>query len=561
MPDVLVLLGRTCLHFVLLMLLFLAACAFAIRKNVRDIPSVGLIGLAGTALPGYFVFWSWFVSRRLVHPFATAVLAVAALWLLYFFRFSNREARDILKALSFPFCLIFTSSLLVLSTGFVYGGMQDPLVAPKVRFSHELPGDNAIPFIFLESMLTSRHIPRPIMANYNSSDRPPLQTAIALSQTPLLIVPRPLAYTILSAVLQSFWIFALWILLFARGVSTGATRCALLACLLSQFVFLNTFYVWPKLIAAAYILGFITALLTGRLDSVPHQRLLSVAAGCLLTWGMLSHGSSVFAVLGIPLTMWLFRRSVSLKALLMIGATAFILYLPWIVYQKFYDPPGDRLLKMHIAGVPEPDPRSFTQALVSAYRSLNAGKIVSNKWENFKSAFGYAGDYFQTVAKLLLSSGKADGGAARNGIARALRTQWFLRFIPNLGLLMVGLPALLAGIGMRQHSPEWQSAILLLALILIINAIWCLLMFGPASTIIHQGTYVTVPLAFTGCVLALWTVSKWLAIVITILQISVQAFVSLWLLHPAGQLQYGMVTLSLIGLAATLLLLRKLPSS
>ncbi len=232
-----------------------------------------------------------------------------------------------------------------------------------------------------------------------------------------------------------------------------------------------------------------------------------------------------------------------------------------MAYQKFYDPPGDRLVKMHIAGVDGPDLRSFTQVLISSYSALSAGQIVSNKWENFKMAFGYVIGYYETIARLLLSYRDVNGSVIRKEIIINLNAQWFFVFMPSLGFLATGLPALLIGIHKRRRSREWQSALLFLAFVLITNAIWCLLMFGPRTAIIHQGTYVTLPLAYAGCVLALWAVSKWLVIAMAALQISAQAFYYLWLFHPIAPLQYGMFTLSLVGLITTLFLLRKLPLS
>lgn len=561
MPDAFILLGRTCLHFVLLALPFFAACAFAIRKNLRDVVSVGLIGLAATALPGYVIFWSWFLSPKLIHSLATSALVAAVLWLFYFFKYSSREDRRILKILLGPLLLVFTSSLLILSTGFAYGGLRDPLTVATTRFSHQLPGDNAIPYIFLEGMIAAGHIPRPIMSNYNSSDRPPLQTAIALSQTPLLIVPRQLAYEILSAILQSLWIFVLWLLLFALGIRTSAIRCVLLTCLLSEFVFLNTFYVWPKLVAAGYTLGLITILFTGMLASAQRSKLLSISAGLLLAWGILSHGGTVFAVLGIPLTLLLFRYRIAAKNALILGVTAFVLYLPWIAYQKFYDPPGDRLLKWHLAGVQEPDPRPFKEALISAYGELSAKQIVSNKWENLKATFAHTGDYWQLVVRLLSSFGDPNGSNVRKEMVSTFHALWFFFLLPNLGFLMFGLLTLLAGIYTHYRSREWRSAVLLLAFVFVSEVVWGLLMFDTRSILLHAGAYVTLLLAYAGCVLALWAVSQWLAIVMAVLQGSLQAYVYLWLFHPAGQLQYGMITLAFIGLTATMLLLWKLPPS
>ena len=67
-------------------------------------------------------------------------------------------------------------------------------------------------------------------------------------------------------------------------------------------------------------------------------------------------------------------------------AAAALLYLPWAWYQKRYDPPGDLLLKAHIAGIVD-QTRSFGQLLRSAYGRLSFGEWVYNKLENIRVLF------------------------------------------------------------------------------------------------------------------------------------------------------------------------------
>ncbi|WP_457395555.1 hypothetical protein, partial [Roseateles sp. P5_E1] len=44
--------------------------------------------------------------------------------------------------------------------------------------------------------------------------------------------------------------------------------------------------------------------------------------------------------------------------------------MPWIAYQRFIDPPGDRLIKWHFAGKVPPGTESALHALVDAYSHL-----------------------------------------------------------------------------------------------------------------------------------------------------------------------------------------------
>jgi hypothetical protein len=62
--------------------------------------------------------------------------------------------------------------------------------------------------------------------------------------------------------------------------------------------------------------------------------------------------------------------------------------IPWTLYQKFYDPPGNRLLKMHLAGVMEPDARGTFEAIKDAYSHVSPRSIAQYKWEHVEVLIG-----------------------------------------------------------------------------------------------------------------------------------------------------------------------------
>ena len=69
-----------------------------------------------------------------------------------------------------------------------------------------------------------------------------------------------------SVELQSLWLFALWLLCVAFDINRDAVRLLLVTTLFSGFIFLNSFFVWPKLLAAVYITAASAIFLTGVLS-------------------------------------------------------------------------------------------------------------------------------------------------------------------------------------------------------------------------------------------------------------------------------------------------------
>lgn len=125
---------------------------------------------------------------------------------------------------------------------------------------------------------------------------------------------------------------------------------------------LNTFFVWPKLLAAAYALGWIAFLFSKPLIS----RTAPIAAGVLLGLSLLSYGGTIFMVPALLFALPLLGRRFPARNVFLPLAIALVLSLPWLAYQKFHDPPGDRLIKWHLVNVQVIDNRGSWQAIREA---------------------------------------------------------------------------------------------------------------------------------------------------------------------------------------------------
>lgn len=540
MGDAIKLLGLTTLHFAALMLCALAVAALAVWGGVRDRVQAGLVTLTATAIPGYFVFWLTFCMPRASRYYAMAFFLAAALALFVALKKLDDAGRAVLKSLFAPLLLTGTVALMVLCSGFLYGGMNDAQARAQTRYLPRLPPDNEIPLLLaLGTRLP--HVPSPLQGNWLASDRPPLQSGIVLAHFPLFRKPREQGYTVISVLAQSLWVFGLWLLLSAFALSPRAISVALAACLFSGFAFLNTFFVWPKMLAAAYGFGFLAALVA----KPPKQlaRLGWAIPGALLAFSLLSHGGTAFALVpAVPLIL-LWKKPAPVKRMAAAILFGVLIYSPWMLYQKFYDPPANRLLKYHLAGVEQVDPRPFGETLKTAYGKLPWSEIAHYKQQNFSFAFGEGWLSLQRTGLLLRSlvQGRWED-AAKRGFE--LREQMFFHPAPTLGLFLFAPFALLCGLSRRGRTTEWRTACLFWIFTLAASAFWCLAMFGPSSTSIHQGAYVTMLLAFVASVLSLWALWPPLAVLIALIEMGVSFLLNEVLIrvpYPGGLMPEGLL--------------------
>ena len=361
------------------------------------------------------------------------------------------------------------------------------VLAPSQRFIRDMPNDNEIPRMFADKLIAGES--PTYGGDWLSSDRPPLQTGIELSLRPWHLSDSPATnyrnYHRAAILLQMIWVPTLFAFGRVLQLSRTTILLVLLICATSGFFLFNSLYVWPKLLAASLFLIALGILLVGVRDHSAGTLHATVAAGCA-SLGLLAHGGVAFSVLALPAlpAAWVFLRQVRLRGLLGALCVFLVLYMPWRAYQVLYDPPGDRLWKWHIAGVIAVDQRSFTQALRDQYRQLTFAQWLQGKRANLETIFTYP-----------------DNPKPWQLSADYLRSAQVYNQIPALDVLPVGLLALLLT---RRRSRLGTRSVFLHQLLFYVAshlAIWVLLMFIPASCVVHHGSYVaTVLLFFLGAV-------------------------------------------------------------
>jgi len=380
--------------------------------------------------------------------------------------------------LGVPGLLTVLWAAFTLAMGFLYGGQDRSAQVAASRFSHLLPMDNQLPYLFARHIQQFGHSGPPIhVGDWLSSDRPPLQSAFFLAHT-LWRMPdssAQLDLQVLGTLLQSTWVLGVWAVTLVVTERRSVRALIVAGSAVCGQVLLNSFYTWPKLLAAA--LALVAVALVLRTDGVRDVvRLPLAAAAAALAY--LSHGGAAFALLPVAvLAAWqLLRRRELLRVGTAAVGSALVLLLPWTLYQRFFDPPGDRLLKWMLADVQPIDARSAAGAVVERYRGLGVEHVVQNKLSNVEQVWG-----------LPLQSFPLHASDEIGTVVRFLRGVWFYELIPSFGLLLVLVVGFLGA--RRARATELQAQLRLAGVCCAGVLGWCLLMFGPRTTLTHQGTY------------------------------------------------------------------------
>jgi hypothetical protein len=319
-----------------------------------------------------------------------------------------------------------------------------------------------------------------------------LQAALALASLPLQFGDFGFFYQFVATWCQMGWIAAIYALGRTLALPRRYLQFAMIAAATSPFFFFNSVYTWPKLLSAWLCVTGL-AIILHVLRQPPEQRpdgasrvAAMVGAGAIAL-GLMAHGGSAFSMLALPLlaVWWKPWRAIDRTTALAAAATFILILSPWIAYQRFYDPPGNRLLKLHLAGVEQVDARGTWEAARDTYRGLTWSSYLGGRWRNVTQ------QWFGTYP--LRVEHPADW----------VQWQQLMRHIPLIGFLCAGF-LMLVWTPARSDLPDASLRLVrqLTWYALLTAVIWIVVMIVPSSTLVHQGSYVmTLLLLFGAAVL------------------------------------------------------------
>jgi hypothetical protein len=474
----------------------------ALRRGV-DPQLAALLAVIGVGLIGYLAFFVYVLSPTygLVCSIAAGGGLIAPL--LWRRRLDSGTGND----LPFAFALLF--GLFYLSCAFLFIPENVPGLPNLLFFESERAGDNNAAMAYAHAVYKRVAATGSVNGEWYFSDRPPLQTGFDLFFTPLRgLFGNDDAHQAVGTLLQVSIMAALWQLGAALRLPRREILLAGLTIGGTGFVFYNSIYVWPKLLAATFVLVALIPVARAFLDkrrlTIPETLVIAAAS----TLAMLSHGAAVFSLialsilLAVTVTKFFRPRTFALAAIM-----AATIYSPWAGYTHFVDPNISRLLKMHLTDGDNLSAEPFLPMLIRSYRDITLERWLAYRRENIGIMLGDRDidRIMREVAARLIDPGRprdpvlnttnATIYATRlsddvRSVVSAIRTDQREHIVRAFGLHNLAWLTLLLA-----FRPRWRDKVLdrgflgLTALTVVTAAVWSVLQFNPRSTITTHASY------------------------------------------------------------------------
>ncbi len=480
------------------------------RKLSTNMALTLLFGAVGVL--GYLAFWLYFANKMVGKSFSVGVTAISIAVLLSEI-FRKKRSLEFLPQVGSPLLYMATVGSLYLALLFF---VTDPFKVGQDLtdwrfFSSMQPGDNVIPWYFAEKIYHRQPLIPFCCGDWLSSDRPPLQAGIFLFYWPLRLFGSPgLNYQLVTSGLQCSWILGVWSLLSAMNLSRRRTIQVLGLLVPSAFFLYNSVYTWPKMLAATFILFAISFLITAFRERRSLTRPEMILGAICVGLAIMAHPGSVFSlpVFAVALiAKRLCRRRELVPAVLILAAFA----IPWQMYQKYVDPPGNRLLKMHLAGFHGIDSRSFGQTLRDSYGGMSREQIALYKWLNVKYLIGPQPFGAFSLRPFHVQAPHLD--PARLDRMRMTQKEYIWS---SLGFLNLGW---FAAVYLRRRSGREITYSLYLAGAAVVNLlVWSMVLFGPGQTMTTHSSYGDVLLLATALAVFLTALPGWIPLAVMLLE-------------------------------------------
>lgn len=501
----------------------------AVRAGSSFLPP---LAFAIVATLGYLAFWIGFFSRTAMHLTLGATFGIALLQAMCAVtpgaatkaETSGREGGKSLR----PGAELFESlAITAVSAIFIFSllhlfGQGGPLSElAQLRFSQvQLPSDNTIPQFLAERILKGEPA-KTMFGDWHSSDRPPLQAGWILlfsGVSRAVDIDYDTAAQCAGIVLQCLALPVVWALLRQLGAGRSAAAALVFIVTASCFFFMSLGFVWPKMAGGGLaVLAFLLWFAPRAEQEWPGRSGRFAWAGLAAGLAWLAHGGVAFAfIASAPFALHSFL-SPRWRGWFVSAGLFLAIALPWSAYQKYYDPPGNRLLKWHLGGVVPPDERGTVETLLSSYRALSWNEWLASRGQNLNSIV--RGHWSDLVTF-----------STRHAVDR--RSDEFFHTLYALGWWNLGLVAALVLVFTRQEpaAPTRHFIVRVLLWSAATLAVWALLMFVGGTTLIHQGSYTTLLVMYA---LGPWALLRLHRVLFAAVALAhLVTFVSLWFTPP-----------------------------
>lgn len=461
--------------------------------------------LVVSGLAAYLDFFAVFLHHGLVTGLSWTLLSLAAALCIARWKTLARLATD--RDFLVPLLIALLVCLFYSQGAFLYGGLESPAGVPMNRILANLPADPILPHRLAD--IIAKGLPlHPFYLDWLSSDRPPLQAALQVLVWPF--ASGDLGAGLVGMAAQSWVWIGLWLFLRRLPLNAWQRSLVLVACVFSGFFFLNTIFYWPKLLPTAYLLAAASLLWGDRASVGLSARKAALAAVCLAL-GMLGHGGSAFGIAGMAVV-YLFQRGLPGWRPLLAGTVAAVAVMtPWTLYQKLADPPGNRLITYHLADHPAIDPRPSLVVIRETYAKTPWATLAYNKLQNVEALFCRQAGWWDNASQAVRLAGE---GRYRDAFAVFTNTSRIAGFFHYGQTLACLLPGALGAFWLmtKRRGTSLELAVRRTAAFTGASCVvWCLLMFGAGTTVIHQSSYFTGACLFTAVALGLAAFPRWLA--------------------------------------------------